>query len=108
VIQRLPFQEVLNRVGHYVETEDYQKAIHKRMVWIEPLFGEAKQWHHLGQFRLRGLHKVNMEALMIASGQNLKRLVRAKKGTHPRNSTRVALQPVVSPKFFACLSLSLG
>jgi hypothetical protein len=29
------------------------------------------------QFRLRGLQKVNMEGLMIAAGQNLKRLLSA-------------------------------
>jgi len=50
----------------------------KRKVWIEPLFGEAKQWHGMRQFRLRGLMKVNMEGLFIAAGQNLKRLLSAK------------------------------
>ena len=45
----------------------------KRAVWVEPLFGEAKQWHGLRQFRLRGLANVNMEALLVAAGQNLKR-----------------------------------
>ena len=45
----------------------------KRKVWIESLFGEAKEWHGLRRFRLRGLAKVNMEGLLIAAGQNLKR-----------------------------------
>jgi len=35
---------------------------------------ETKQWHHLAYFRLRGLPKVNIEALLITSGQNVKRL----------------------------------
>jgi hypothetical protein len=48
----------------------------KRAVWVEPLFGEAKDWHGLGRFRLRTLWKVNVEALLIATGQNLKRLLR--------------------------------
>jgi len=40
--------------------------------------------HGLGRFRLRGLPKVNMEALLIAAGQNLKRLlVRQGWGRHP-------------------------
>ena len=38
--------------------------------------GEAKDWHGLSRFRLRGLRKVNVEALLIATGQNLKRLLR--------------------------------
>lgn len=69
--------EYLERVQGYHETEAYQKAMRKRKVWIEPLFGEAKQWHGMRQFRLRGLQKVNMEGLMIAAGQNLKRLLSA-------------------------------
>jgi len=48
----------------------------KRSVWVEPLFGEAKDWHGLRRFRLRGLWNVNVEALLIATGQNLKRLLR--------------------------------
>jgi len=47
----------------------------KRQVGVEPLFAEAKDWHGLRRFRLRGLEKVNREALMIAAGQNLKRLL---------------------------------
>ena len=65
----------LDRVRGYHETEEYKRAIRKRKVWVEPLFGEAKQWHGLRQFRLRGLKKVNMEGLLVATGQNLKRLL---------------------------------
>jgi transposase len=73
-----PFDaDYLDRVRGYHETEAYKRAMRKRKVWIEPLFGEAKQWHGLRQFRLRGLQKVNMEGLFIAAGQNLKRLLSA-------------------------------
>jgi len=58
-------------------TAAYRKAMRKRQVWVEPLFGEAKQWHGLRQFRLRGLQRVNMEGLLIAAGQNLKRWLSA-------------------------------
>jgi len=44
---------------------------------VELLFAEAKQWHGLVRFRLRTLAKVNQEALLIASVQNLKRLLGA-------------------------------
>ena len=67
--------EYLERVKGYHETEAYRKALRKRQVWVEPLFGEAKQWHGLGRFRLRRLRRVNTEALLIATGQNLKRLI---------------------------------
>lgn len=63
----------LDRVRGYHATEADAKAMRKRQVWVEPLFAEAKQWHGLRQFRLRGLWKVNCEGLRIAAGQNLKR-----------------------------------
>ena len=65
----------LDRVRGYHDTEGYAKAMRKRKVWVEPLFAEAKEWHGLRRFRLRGLEKFNGEALLIAAGQNLKRLL---------------------------------
>ena len=58
-------------------TAAYKKALRKRQVWVEPLFGEAKDWHGLRRFRLRGLWKVNCEGLLVAAGQNLKRFLAA-------------------------------
>ncbi|MDQ2786946.1 MAG: IS1182 family transposase [Chloroflexota bacterium] len=77
-LQRSFDGEYLDRVRSYHGTEEYKRAMRKRKVWIEPLFGEAKQWHGMRQFRLRGLQKVNMEGLFIAAGQNLKRLLSAR------------------------------
>src|SRR3712207_1202051 len=57
-----------------METEPYRKALRKRKVWIEPLFAEGKLWHGMRRFRTRTLKKVNTEALMTATGQNIKRL----------------------------------
>src|SRR5215212_736501 len=75
-VQRSLYVEYLDRVRAYHETAAYEKAMAKRKVWVEPLFGEAKDWHGFRRFRLRGLWKVNVEALLIATGQNLKRLLR--------------------------------
>jgi hypothetical protein len=58
-------------------------------VWVEPLFGEAKEWHGMRRFRLRRLEKVNTEALLIASGQNVKRLL-AFGGRGPKKLTQAA------------------
>jgi hypothetical protein len=82
-------EEYIERVRAYRETEPYRKALRKRAVWVEPLFGEAKERHGLRKFRLRGLEKVNSEALMIASGQNVKRLV-AFGSRPPRRVAQVA------------------
>src|SRR5262249_49077417 len=68
--------EYFERVRGYHETAAYKKAMRKRQVWVEPLFGEAKDWHGLRRFRLRGLDNVNIEALLVAGGQNLKRLLK--------------------------------
>lgn len=65
----------LDRVRGYHATESYAKAMRKRKVWVEPLFAEAKDWHGLRRFRLRGLERVNIQAQVIAAGQNLKRLL---------------------------------
>ena len=66
----------LERVRGYQQTQAYQKAMNKRKVWVEPLFAEAKDWHGMRRFRLRLLWRVNIEALRIAAGQNLKRLLK--------------------------------
>jgi transposase len=69
-------EDYLDRVRAYQTTEAYKKAYRKRSVWVEPLFAEAKDWHGLRRFRLRLLWRVNCEALRIAAGQNLKRLLK--------------------------------
>jgi Transposase DDE domain len=89
-------EEYLERVRAYRDTEPYRKALRKRAVWVEPLFGEAKEWHGSRRFRLRGLEKVNAEALMIASGQNAKRLV-AFGPRGPKQFALAALRPPEKP-----------
>jgi transposase len=71
-------EEYRERVRAFQGTAAYKKALRKRSVWVEPLFGEAKDWHGLRRFRLRGLANVNIEGLRIAAGQNLKRYLAAK------------------------------
>ena len=65
----------LERVRGSHTTDPCAKAMRKRAVWVEPLFAEAKAWHGLRRFRLRGSAKVNIQALLIAAGQNLKRFL---------------------------------
>ena len=76
-VHRSLYIEYLDRVRAYHQTAAYEKAMGKRKVWVEPLFGEAKQWHGLRQFRLRGLTKVNIQGVFTAAGQNLKRWLAA-------------------------------
>ncbi len=67
----------LDRVRGYHATQAYKKAMRKRQVWVEPLFAEAKEWHGLRRLRLRGLENVNIQGLLVAAGQNLKRFLAA-------------------------------
>ena len=52
-IHRSFFADDLDRVKAYEQTLAYHKARNSRKVWIEPLFGEGKQWHGMRRFRLR-------------------------------------------------------
>jgi hypothetical protein len=45
IVKRSFFAAYPDRVKGYHETPAYEKAMGKRKVWVEPLFGEAKQWH---------------------------------------------------------------
>jgi len=76
------FQDYLDRVKAYRETNVYQKAMRKRGLWTEPLFGEAKDYHCLRCFWLRGLQKVNIEGKLVAARQNLKRLMKHRSNKH--------------------------
>ena len=91
----------LERVRSYHQTPAYQKAMRKRKVWVEPLFAEAKDWHGLRRFRLRLLWRVNIEALRIAAGQNLKRLLK-KRGWGRRPFPVEALYAFFFAAFASC------
>ncbi len=70
------YKPFLDRVAAYHQTEAYQKAMRKRQVWVEPKFAESKLWHQGRRFRLRGIHKVNIEALLRAAVQNIKQFLK--------------------------------
>jgi hypothetical protein len=77
------------------------KVYQKRKVWVEPLFGEAQQWHGLRRFRLRGLRKVNCEGIVTALGQNLKRLLSVRgwgRRPFPNGAAGIVLAPLSCPK----------
>ncbi len=103
-LHRSFFADYQEHVKGYHQTQAYQKAMNKRKVWVEPLFAEAKDWHGMRRFRLRRLWRVNCEALVIATGQNLKRLLQKRGwGRRPFPAEAVARvpapwEPVESPR----------
>jgi transposase len=76
-VQRSFYIDYLEKVRGYHATGAYKKAMRKRQVWVEPLFAEAKEWHGLRRLRLRSLMNANIQGLLIAIGQNLKRFLAA-------------------------------
>lgn len=100
-LRRSFFHEYLERAARYRQMEAYRKALRKRHVWVEPLFGEGKQWHGMQRFRLRGLEKVNIEGLMRAAGQNIKRLLKANRWQKPHKPAGSAALP---PAFLSSFS----
>jgi transposase len=92
ILYRSCHAELLDRVRARHGTPAFEKAMRKRSVWLEGLFAEAKQWHGLDRFRRRRLANVNIQGVMIAAGQNLKRWLRAK-GWGRRSFPGAALTP---------------
>jgi Transposase DDE domain len=93
VLMRSFEEDLLERVRAYRGTVPYEKALRKRKVWVEPMIGEAKEWHGMRKFRLRTLRRVNIGALMTAAGQNTKRLLTFR-GSGPRKLAQAqALRP---------------
>lgn len=56
------------------KTESFKKLYRQRSPVIEGVFAEAKQWHGLGRAWRRGLMKMRIQSLLIASVMNYKRL----------------------------------
>jgi hypothetical protein len=87
----------VDRVRAYRGTFPYEKALRKRRVWVEPLFAEAKDLHGMRRFRLRRLEKVYAEALLIASCQNVKRLLTFGRRRPRREAQAAALRASMRP-----------
>jgi hypothetical protein len=74
---RIVYQSLYAEYLEKVHAYHAKNAVRTRQVWVEPLFAEAKLWHGLRRFQLRGLANVNIEGLLIAAGQNVKRFLAA-------------------------------
>jgi transposase/transposase InsO family protein len=57
------------------KTDSFRQLYRSRAPVVEGVFAEAKQWHSLGRAWRRGLSKMRIQCLLIASVINLKRLI---------------------------------
>lgn len=76
-------QQVLARNRIRMRPKLVRRRMQRARIRVEHSFAEAKQWHGLARARSRGLVAMQIQALMTATVQNLKRLARfmSKQGT---------------------------
>ncbi len=70
-------QDLFEEVQTQMRDPVFRQKMSERMWKIEGLFAEAKQNHGLSRARYRGRSKVQIQAYLSATAQNLKRLVAA-------------------------------
>jgi transposase len=75
VCQSIYYKEY-DRLNRRLKTPDAREAYILRKIISEGLFAEAKNSHGLRKFMSRGLEKAHKRSYMIASVQNLKRLLK--------------------------------
>jgi len=69
------FREIQSVVREKEKTEEFKQKLNERMWKIEGVFGEAKNNHNLRKAKYRGLEKIQIQAYMTATVQNLKRVL---------------------------------
>ena len=69
-----PYHGSLVRLRADSKTNSFKQLYRSRAPVIEGVFAEAKQWHGLGRAWRRGLSKMRIQCLLIASVMNYKRL----------------------------------
>jgi transposase len=75
LVYRNPNQEFFERELKRMKEPIFNDKLKERMWKIEGIFAEAKNNHLLSRARYRGLIKVQIQAHMISTIQNLKRLI---------------------------------
>lgn len=74
-ISRHVHQELFEQVRLAMKTELFQQKLTERMWKMEGIISEAKQRHCLSKAKYRGLMKVQIQAYMVASVLNMKRII---------------------------------
>ena len=78
-ICRSYFKEEYSRLSVRMKSESGKYAMKIRKTVTEPLFAEGKENHGLRKFMTRGLDKAKKNAYMIATVQNIKRIIKVLK-----------------------------
>lgn len=75
MITRNIHKELFDEVKEAMEQQVFQKKLAERMWKMEGLISEAKQRHCLSRAKYKGLIKTQMQAYMVASALNIKRII---------------------------------
>ena len=78
-LSRTVYYKEYERLSLRLKTPGARRAYVLRKTGPEPLFAEAKMYHGLSKFMTRGIDKCQKNSIMIATVQNLKRLMSFKK-----------------------------
>ncbi len=83
-IVRSAYQATYEKVLKNINEQEFIDRRNERFWKGEGIFAEAKNNHLLGQTRYRGLDKTQVQATIIATGQNIKRLIKHYENNCPK------------------------
>lgn len=75
-IRRSIYQNIYDKTLTKMENKDFRARKNERFWKSEGIFAEAKNNHLLGQTRYRGINKTQIQTTIIATVQNIKRLMK--------------------------------
>jgi transposase len=75
LVQHSIYIDEYERLDSRIKSYNGKKKRRIRQITTEPLFAEAKENHGLSKFMTRGIQKAKKNSMLIASVQNLKRLI---------------------------------
>lgn len=78
-VNRSHFQDEFDAVRRRMKSKLFKRRMRQRSWKVEGIFAEAKTFHGLARARYRGRSKMQIQAYIVATVQNLKRLM-TKKG----------------------------
>jgi len=92
VVQHSIYYDEYERLAERLGTKKGKMMKRLRQINTEPLFAEAKSNHGLSKFMTRGIEKANKNSIMIASVQNLKRVMKIRQRRIPSESAIKRIQ----------------
>ncbi|SCY52459.1 transposase, partial [Alkaliphilus peptidifermentans] len=67
-------EDLADKARRFMKTEKGKRYYKRRKETVERIFADAKELHGLRYAHYRGLHLVQMQCLMTATAQNIKKI----------------------------------